>query len=1160
MAHRTPGPAQAAAALLRALAAVVVLLALVAGAPYGLLALGYQPTELSSGIDLMGPVDGTLLLVVLTLIGWAAWATFTFSVAVELVAVARRRSAPRLKGLGSMQSLASFLVGGIVLIAPTATAAAAPSSAAAVSTQTPHTAQTPETGQTPAPTETSPTTAAVGDQEWPTHTVTSATESPWDLAEEYLGNGQRWKDIAALNPEVPELAAGDAYLPVGTIINLPTDAHTKATTSPPPDTTTSPPAGSETVQPSEGQHSAEDDPAAGEQQHDGGDQAPVSRTAQEGDNLWKIADQYGDATDWPTIFEANKGEKQPGGGRFTDPDLIFPGQELDIPSSVIEDQPTADEHSVQEAPTTGDSAPTNEEVDHSEQQPAPDASTDSGDRAEEQPAPPAQSAPEPADSLTPPAPEAEQQQPSSDESAVAPAALWAGAGAMAAALVATLTLRRILQQRSRRPGRRIPMPTGSAAATEQSLRAVQHPTGFDLLNRALRSLALNLAAADRGLPTVEAVVLHESRVDLHLNTETEPCPPFTAAAGRPCVWTAAASSPGIADPEDRQAADFPYPGLASLGWDAQGRLVLVDLEHVGILNLTGDLAFARHVLQALAVELANNPLPGHLELTALAATTPGLEHASPERVVRADDPAQASTDLADHLGDQRRTLAALGVDSLHTARLRDDAGDAWTPHIVLAQDLADDDTTADLFAAMAERPRTAGAVITTNGPGTPAGSAWNLECHSPEDTVVLPGSGLPIHLQGLDDDRFADALHILNLAASDADVPAPDWTRPDHDDADALPEEYSDLEDEALDDHPADADTASDAVPAEEPLSRVSLSKAEPGHQEEEAAPPAAGPTLADVLAEDATEPQEQPAPAAPEPDSTPPPRATPCAPAPMAVSASLPTSRPTAPEMPEPTAPAVPDDVPAVLLLGPVTIQGATGRVASNRVTVGTELAAFLALNPGVDHNAIDEALWPGRRGDKNLRNSVVSRLRSWLGKDTDGNPHFPRTSDTGDNRYRLGPHVFCDWHRFQTHARAGLTDHGEDGDLALRRALALVRGRPLVGVTPQRYAWAEPDVQEMVSAIVDVAHELSTRRREAGDITGALWAARRGLAAAEESELLHRAVFLAHHQAGDIEALREAAARLRHINDQLGAVDMQHETAELLHTLLPRPAVRTR
>lgn len=226
----------------------------------------------------------------------------------------------------------------------------------------------------------------------------------------------------------------------------------------------------------------------------------------------------------------------------------------------------------------------------------------------------------------------------------------------------------------------------------------------------------------------------------------------------------------------------------------------------------------------------------------------------------------------------------------------------------------------------------------------------------------------------------------------------------------------------------------------------------------------------------------------------------------------------------------------PTVLLLGRVLVEGATGRIDSNRLNAAVELVSYLALNPGADHHAIDDALWPGRLVNKDMRNSVISRTRSWLGKNADGEAYFPRVQHTGDSRYRLAQTVTCDWKTFQNLARTGLARHDEDGELALRRALALVRGRPFAAIDPQRYAWAEPAVQEMVSAIADVAYELSTRRREAADYAGALWAAHRGLLAAEENEMLHRQVFLAHHEAGDVDALRAAAARLSKINEGLG------------------------
>jgi nucleoid-associated protein YgaU len=47
----------------------------------------------------------------------------------------------------------------------------------------------------------------------------------------------------------------------------------------------------------------------------------------QGDSLSKIAKrEYGDGNKWQTIYEANK-------GLITDPDLIYPGQELKIPGA-----------------------------------------------------------------------------------------------------------------------------------------------------------------------------------------------------------------------------------------------------------------------------------------------------------------------------------------------------------------------------------------------------------------------------------------------------------------------------------------------------------------------------------------------------------------------------------------------------------------------------------------------------------------------------------------------------------------------------------------------------------------------------------------------------------------------------------------------------------
>ncbi|MFE4018504.1 LysM peptidoglycan-binding domain-containing protein [Streptomyces sp. NPDC059101] len=1043
----TTGPLRTAGTLLRALVATVVLLALVAGAPYLLLALGHPPTELSAGLKLLTEQDdGTLLLVVLTLVGWIAWAAFALSVIVEVVALARRRSAPRIKGLGGLQSLAGALIGGIVLLAPTAASAASPATAAAVATH--HT--TRDTAK-----NTAAATAEAQKQAGPRHTVASSRETLWDLAQQYLGSGTRWRDIAALNATTyPALASGDAPLQQGWVLALPPDAtvHTELASAPAAD-----------------HH--------GDAQH-----TPATYTVRTGDSLFNIADEeLGDANRWTDLYKANKDQVH-------DPDLIYPGQRLDLPQQQATPTPPAPPRPHTPSPEKMPApAPDRAAGGQHDASPAPDEAPPAPSPSTEHTTTPAPASPRPAPTQAPATPAAQ-----AADDTVMPATMWAGAGILAAALIGTLATRRILQQRRRAFGRRIPMPTGRAADTERKLRSVQHLAGFDLLNTALRTLAAHLADADRPLPDLDAVVLHEARLDLWLADEQEPLPPFTAVPDQPRLWTTTAAHPALAD--DHSDMDAPYPALVSLGWDAQQRLVLVDLERIGVLSLTGESKAAQSVLHGIAVELATASVHGPLEVTVTGNTAPGLDAVAPERVAREALEA-VTTRLSAHAADQRRALADLQAQGLGEARVQDDTGGAWTPHVVLADN--PDDATA-LIEVLADEPRTASAVIVTAPTTSPLPEgAWALACTGPDQSVTLPGSGLTVHLQGLPSEVYEDAVELLRVASSTATLPA---------EPESVPAPQAPLDDE----HAAAAAGSDGAgLPAE----------------------------YADDEAEEEADAEEGTtnSGAAPAPESA--------APNPVPAAADAVNAEPETAEGP------------TLLLLGPVSLDGALGRVDSNRVAPSTELAAYLYLNPDVDHHAIDNALWPASRVNKGMRTAVVSRLRVWLGQDADGRHYFPRLQDTNGHRYRLNG-VACDWTRFQHHARTGLNDTTEDGTLALRRALALVRGRPLSAVDPQRYGWAEPVLQEMCEAIVDTAVELSGRLREAGDHTGALWAAGRGLLACEESEALHRAAFRAHHAAGDIEALREAAARLTRINDRLGSegVDMDAETAQLLADLLPR------
>ncbi|AJC52791.1 putative large membrane protein [Streptomyces sp. 769] len=111
-------------------------------------------------------------------------------------------------------------------------------------------------------------------------------------------------------------------------------------------------------------------------------------------------------------------------------------------------------------------------------------------------------------------------------------------------------------------------------------------------------------------------------------------------------------------------------------------------------------------------------------------------------------------------------------------------------------------------------------------------------------------------------------------------------------------------------------------------------------------------------------------------------------------------------------------------------------------------------------------------------------------------------------------------------------------------------MRGRPFSGVNSRRYAWAEHQAQDMISAIVDAAADLAEHCLAQRDPRGALWAATKGLDAAPEMENLYRVLFRTYAALGDYDALERAAQKLDTLNMELG-VDMEESTAEILAQL---------
>lgn len=185
---------------------------------------------------------------------------------------------------------------------------------------------------------------------------------------------------------------------------------------------------------------------------------------------------------------------------------------------------------------------------------------------------------------------------------------------------------------------------------------------------------------------------------------------------------------------------------------------------------------------------------------------------------------------------------------------------------------------------------------------------------------------------------------------------------------------------------------------------------------------------------------------------------------------------------------------------------------------------------------------------GTPTARNSLVYRTRQRVGADV-----LPVVG--ADGVYRLGGAVTTDWADFQRHARRGLAA-GLDGIEDLRTAMNLVRDRPLLGVRDADYAWAEHDVQHMISTIADVAHVLSRLLIEAGDARGALEAATRGLNVDACSELLLDDALEAAASADD--AMAADRLRARYVED-LTALGVEEGTRRPEHVDRTRVGTRS-
>ncbi|WP_157241275.1 peptidoglycan-binding protein [Catenuloplanes japonicus] len=332
--------------------------------------------------------------------------------------------------------------------------------------------------------------------------------------------------------------------------------------------------------------------------------APRYRVA-EGDWMWHIAGRtLGAADRYLEIADLNP--------QYADdpdfPDIITPGWTLTLPTEAHDRGSRTHAHgtylaAIAPPPNMPAPAPRPERPDHA-------------DTPWTAPPPAAQDTPEPA-----------QAAPEPDETDLFDLALPVTATLATSGLLAALLLNQLHRQRNRQLQHRRLHHRLTAAPqpqTETTVRAAARPADIERLDHALRALThlLRDTPTER-LPDIIAVWISPDALHLILTTPVgEPPSPFaTDPADTRWLLDAEAVLPAVNGDEVAL-----LPTLVTVASHPQGHHLLVDLERVGILAITGDPRQAADMLRYLAAELATSTWSDDTDIIVTGLTPADAEH------------------------------------------------------------------------------------------------------------------------------------------------------------------------------------------------------------------------------------------------------------------------------------------------------------------------------------------------------------------------------------------------------------------------------------------------------------------------------------------------------------------------------------------------------
>ncbi|WP_431035862.1 BTAD domain-containing putative transcriptional regulator [Streptomyces sp. P6-2-1] len=708
-----PRPRRTFGDVMKALLAVVALLVLVLGVPFGLIQVGRPVPDGPPGEWLSSAIDAETLIRILMLVVWIAWAQFTACVLVEVKAAVSGVGLPaRVPGAGPSQLLARQLVAAVLLLGATAagftpgiggfgqqapdthrpTVAAAqqtpgglvggrPQAAAdGVARQAEQLAQQADTGQAH---QQSTKFYRIQPPEGRHH------DSLWEIAQRHLDDGRRYKEIYALNkdrvqPDGSRLSEASLIRP-GWIMEMPADAHGGELVETP----------GQNPELSKGQQQELDAYAKGSQ---GAARERQSPAARDGDTT------TGHFTVPAHHEHAAAEEAAPGGGTAPPPAAFAPSSHTPgLPEALLG------------APLLA--AGVLAALGRRRRAALWQAATAVAGRRRGMELP----------------------TPSGDEADVQDALL---AGADPGAVRFLDRALRSLARALAAEGRPLPLVYAAWLGDEELHLQLAEPAGAPP--------APWVHGDDETFWRLEGRALADAVGE--------------AAGTGPAASGPLPSGPAASGPADEEPQAAPYPGLVSLGTHDGARLLL-NLEAVpGLVSLSGAPADRQAVLSSVAAELATNGWSDRMTVT-LVGFGADLVPLAPSRLRPLDDIAALLDVMEAETASRRAGLGAAGADSVLTGRTGPAHGAGWAAHLVLLAAEPDAGQAARLTELAADAARLGiGYLIGTDNRALP-GAAWELEV-TPEGRLLAPLLGLELEAQLLPAPQHAAVARLF--AAADA--------------------------------------------------------------------------------------------------------------------------------------------------------------------------------------------------------------------------------------------------------------------------------------------------------------------------------------------------------------------------------------------------------